>query len=95
MKVTCENNNEGGIFKAIRDGIQVGEMTYFWENPKTMAIDHTGVAPAARGGGVGRAMVEKAIDYCRENEYKIIPICPFVRTYFQRHQDEKDILATR
>ena len=94
MKITREDTGQRGIFKAIEDGHQLGEMTYYWKDDNTFAIDHTGVSPAFEGRGIGKKLVMSAVEYARENNFKIIPICPFVVALFQRDPSLEDIRGT-
>ncbi len=37
-------------------------------------------------------MVEHAIGYARENEFKVIPLCPFARSVIERDESLQDVL---
>lgn len=54
---------------------------------------HTEVPAALRGKGIGNIIVEKVLEYAKQNNYKIVPICPFIQTYLKRHPEWKDIEA--
>lgn len=54
---------------------------------------HTEVPPALEGKGVGSAIVEKALQYAKDNGYKVVPLCSFVQSYLKRHQEWDDIVA--
>jgi predicted GNAT family acetyltransferase len=54
---------------------------------------HTEVPAALRGTGVGSLIVQKALEYAKENDYKIVPICPFVQSYLKRHPEWKQVEA--
>ena len=54
---------------------------------------HTEVPPALEGKGVARAIVQKALQYAKDNNYKIVPICPFVQSYLKRHKEWNDMVA--
>lgn len=45
---------------------------------------HTGVPKAMGGKGVGTALVKAMSEDAHENNYKIIPGCPFVAVWFKR-----------
>ena len=47
---------------------------------------HTEVPAALEGKGAGSAIVQKALQYAKDNNYKIVPICPFVQSYLKRHK---------
>jgi uncharacterized protein len=54
---------------------------------------HTEVPPALEGKGVGTAIVQKALQYAKDNHYLVVPICPFVQVYLKRHSQWNDIVA--
>jgi voltage-gated potassium channel len=54
---------------------------------------HTFVPDDLRQFGFGRRLVEFAISYSRENEFKIIPTCPYVKKYFNEHPELSNLLA--
>jgi len=54
---------------------------------------HTETSPPLEGKGAGSAVVQKTLEYLRENGKKIITTCPFVRTYIERHPEWNDMLA--
>src|SRR4029078_7118585 len=55
---------------------------------------HTGVPPVLEGKGAGRAIGQKALQYAKDNHYKIVPLCPFVQSYLKRHKEWNDIIAS-
>ena len=59
------------------------------------AIDllHTKVPSACEGRGYGAALVRAALDYARAEKLRVIPSCPFVRSFVTRHQEYADLLA--
>src|SRR4051812_1416125 len=54
---------------------------------------HTEVPPALEGKGAGSAIVQKALQYAKDNNFKIVPICPFVQSYLKRHKEWDDIIV--
>lgn len=61
-------------------------------NGKTLDYYSTFVPPELRGRHVGEDMVKVALDYAKDNNYRIIPTCSFVKTYIDRHSEYKGIL---
>jgi predicted GNAT family acetyltransferase len=59
---------------------------------QTLFLIHTEVPPALEGKGVGSAIVQKALQYAKENGYKIVPLCTFVRSYLKRHKEWCEIV---
>ncbi len=58
-------------------------MTFFVGEDKII-IDHTEVNPGNEGKGFGKQMVLKAVEYARERGLKIIPLCPFAKSVFDK-----------
>ena len=53
--------------------------------PGAIALIHTEVPPALRGQHLGDRLAKTAIDEARAGGLRIIPICPFVKAYLQKH----------
>lgn len=48
---------------------------------------HTAVPEKAEGQGVGSRLVRGALDAAREAGWTVVPQCPFVAAYLERHPD--------
>ncbi len=92
IEVTLEDGPNGGRYVAIVDGHEA-EMTFSKAGATRLIIDHTGVPDALRGRGVGQDLVRRAVDDARAAGLKIIPLCPFAKAQFQKHDDWSDVLA--
>ena len=53
----------------------------------TITFTHTVVPPEAEGHGVGSRLIAGALADVRARGLKVIPQCPFVRAYLQRHPE--------
>lgn len=56
---------------------------------------HTEVPQEAEGQGIGAALARAALDHARSEGKKVIPSCPFVRAYIERHGEYADLVAER
>jgi predicted GNAT family acetyltransferase len=92
MKITHKDEGNEGIFLAIEGDRIIGEMTYVWSGNNNFIIDHTEVIDEYEGQGVGKKLVEKAVEFARENGYTIFPQCSFVRHIFNRNPAYNDVL---
>ncbi len=54
---------------------------------------HTEVPVMLKGKGAGNAILQKALQYAKDHHYKIVPICSFVQSYLQKHQQWNDIIS--
>jgi predicted GNAT family acetyltransferase len=92
MEIQHINNETKGYFKAVEDEKEAGRMTYSWAGDKKIIIDHTEVNPEFNGRGVGKKMVMAAVEFARQNELKIIPLCPFAKSVFEKVEEIRDLL---
>ena len=92
MEVKHNNNEKNGGFEAFIDGNHAGLMTYTWAGTERFIIDHTEVEEAYNGKGVGKEMLVNAVQFARDNNIKIIPLCPFAKATFQKNEDLQDVL---
>ncbi|MNY72522.1 hypothetical protein D3C86_2110990 [compost metagenome] len=67
-------------------------MTFVFAGPDKIIIDHTEVSPVFNGKGLGKKLVEKAVEVAREKNWKIVPLCPFAKKTFDRNPQFKDVL---
>jgi len=68
------------------------EITYSKAGNSKIIIDHTEVSDSLRGEGVGKALVEHAVNYARDNELRVIPLCPFAKSLIERDESLQDVL---
>lgn len=92
MEVKQFDRENKGFFKAEEDGKEAGRMTYSWAGADKIIIDHTEVNPDFKGQGVGNKMVMAAVNFAREKSIKIIPLCPFAKSVFQKNEEIWDVL---
>lgn len=93
MEVQQINDTRKGYFEAIEDGKEAGKMTYTWAGDSKFIIDHTEVSPDFNGKGVGKKLVMAAVEYARANNVKIIPLCPFAKSVFDKVEEIRDVLS--
>lgn len=92
MNITQTDNGKKGSFIAAANEVQAGEMTYTWAGPDKFIIDHTDVNPDFSGQGVGRQLVMAAVGFAREKHVKILPLCPFAKSVFDKDASLEDVL---
>jgi uncharacterized protein len=61
--------------------------------PNAIALVHTDVDPRLEGHGLGAQLVAGALADIRSRGLRVIPICPFVRSYIDRHPEWQDLVA--
>lgn len=90
--IGLELNGAKGYFYVSVDGKQEGKMTFVFAGNDKIIIDHTEVNPGNNGKGYGKKMVAKAVEYAREKNIKIIPLCPFAKKVFDKTPEFNDVL---
>ena len=91
-EVKLNINDKKGFFYIDVDGKQEGKMTFVFAGEHKIIIDHTEVNPGNEGKGFGKKMVVKAVEYARENGIKIVSLCPFAKSVFDRTSEFSDVL---
>lgn len=85
-----EHGSKGG-FVIEKDNERLAEMTYSKAGDILIIIDHTEVSDRLRGQGAGKQLVMKAVEYARNNHIKILPLCPFARSIFDKTPEIADV----
>jgi hypothetical protein len=57
-----------------------------------LTILHTEVPKALEGRGVGSALIRGVLDIARSQGLKIVTVCPFAKSYIDRHPEYADLL---
>jgi predicted GNAT family acetyltransferase len=60
---------------------------------RSMALLHTEVQAGYEGQGVGSRFARAVFEDARERGLKIIPKCPFIVRWLERHPEQHDVLA--
>ena len=90
--IGLELNGSKGYFYVSVNGKQEGKMTFVFAGNDKIIIDHTEVNEGNNGKGFGKKMVAKAVEYAREKNIKIIPLCPFAKKVFDKTPEIRDVL---
>ncbi|WP_404402217.1 GNAT family N-acetyltransferase [Pelagibacterium halotolerans] len=87
------NGSEGRYWADLGDGFEA-EMTYRIRADGARIIDHTGVPKPFEGRGYALQLVRRAIADAREEDFRIVPLCPYVAVQFRRHPEWEDLRAS-
>ncbi|UGS23261.1 GNAT family N-acetyltransferase [Flavobacterium channae] len=85
------DDNKGAFYIEVNEK-QEAMMTFVFAGEDKIIIDHTEVNPGNEGKGFGKKMVTKAVEFAREKEIKILPLCPFAKSVFDKTPEFKDVL---
>lgn len=87
-----ERSGHRGAFVWEHGGKRLGEMTYTVAGSRVI-IDHTHVDDSLRGKGVGAKLVRAAVDWARQENARLLPLCPYAKSVFDKTPDYADVLA--
>jgi predicted GNAT family acetyltransferase len=85
------DNEAESRFEA-KSGGRLAELTYRRRGNRLVLL-HTGVPAELEGHGVGGKLVAAAVDRATRDSLTIVPLCPFARSWLQRHKDVADRAA--
>ncbi|PKB16098.1 GNAT family N-acetyltransferase [Flavobacterium sp. 5] len=91
-EVQLDVNDKNGFFHIDVNGKTEAKMTFVFAGPNKIIIDHTEVNEGNNGKGFGKKMVAKAVEFAREKDIKIIPLCPFAKKVFDKTPEFRDVL---
>jgi predicted GNAT family acetyltransferase len=85
------DNEADGRFEIWVDGELAGYTRYQRMTAGT-AFTHTEIDDRFEGQGLGSALIRSALDTMRESDVHVLPYCPFVRGYIDRHPEYLDLV---
>ena len=96
MKYENNRSGNGGVFTLHNEEEEVGRLTYtIFPEENKFIISFVLVHSKFEGKGVGKYLVDEAIKFARENEWKVYPHCSYARSVMSRMKDVDDILLER
>ena len=91
MSVAVQDAPERHRWEAHETGALAGFADYRAEDGRVV-FTHTVVEPAFEGRGVGSALVRTALDDARARGLRVVPRCPFFRSWIESHPDYADLV---
>lgn len=53
---------------------------------------HTEVPVELEGNGIGARLAQTALTYAREQQLKVMPLCPYIAGYIRKHPEYRDLV---
>jgi uncharacterized protein len=91
MELTVRDAPEEHRYE-IRDGDRVLGLAAYQRAGDKVVFTHTEIDPTAEGDGLGSRLVRGALDDVRARGLRVLPRCPFVRGWIQRHAEYADLV---
>jgi predicted GNAT family acetyltransferase len=80
------NEPEAKRYSISVDGDLAG-FTQYRERSGGLAFVHTEIDDRFEGQGLGSRLISFALDDARSRDLEVLPFCPFVKSYIQRHRE--------
>ena len=85
-----ENNAAAGRFEAVVDG-QLAQAQYRRVGERIL-FTHTEVPEQLEGRGIAGQLARAGLDFSRAEGLTVVPLCPFIASYIERHPEYQDLL---
>jgi len=92
MSTNVKHDKEAQKFFVLTEDME-SKLNYDKIDDKTLQYQSTFVPDELRNMGLAADIVKYALDYARNNNFKIIPSCSYVRNYISRHPEYEDLIA--
>ena len=92
MEIKHLDDGKHGKYYIEVNEVTLAKMTFTWAGPDKFIIDHTEVADKLRGKSAGKQLVMSAVEFARDNNKKILPLCPFANSVFKKIPEIRDVL---
>jgi predicted GNAT family acetyltransferase len=88
--IVVEQFPAAGVFRAELDG-ERAELAYI-EAPGRITFIHTEVPPAFQGKGIAGRLAKAGLEYARARGLRVVPKCPFVKAYIEKHTEFQSLV---
>jgi uncharacterized protein len=85
------DNRDRSRYELVVDGAVAGFVQYSMRGGRLILV-HTEIDEARAGHGLASILVSGVLDDVRRRRLRIVPICPFVEGYIERHPEYDDLV---
>ncbi|MFG3554604.1 GNAT family N-acetyltransferase [Micromonospora sp. NPDC047557] len=92
MSTLVEDNPAKNRFEILVDDALAG-FTAYLPSGEVLVFTHTEVDRGFQGKGVGSTLIRGALDQVRARGGRVVPQCPFVAAFIDKHPEYADLVA--
>ncbi|MBA5629324.1 GNAT family N-acetyltransferase [Moheibacter lacus] len=85
-KFKFEEDDQIGKFDLFEDETKIGEVTYRKRIQNAISINHTYVKKEFEGKGYGKKLVDKVLEFAKENDLSVSATCWFAEKVIQSYE---------
>jgi predicted GNAT family acetyltransferase len=89
--IEVRDNQERSRYEIVVDGVVAGFVQYTMRGGRLILV-HTEIDDAFEGRGLASQLVRGALDDARRRNLHVVPICPFVESFIERHPADDDLV---
>ncbi|WGK65185.1 GNAT family N-acetyltransferase [Croceiramulus getboli] len=93
MHIEHKQNDRRGLFFIEGDQGIISQLTYDKKGDH-LVIDHTETIRPEESKGYASKLVKHVVDYAREHNFTIDPLCPFAEVQFDQNPSYADVRAS-
>jgi predicted GNAT family acetyltransferase len=93
METTVTRNDELSRFEITTDDGRLAGFAEYRTRPGAVEFTHTEVDDEFEGHGIGSRLARAALDEVRASGDRVIPTCPFIKSWIEKHEDYQDLVA--
>ncbi|SNQ46373.1 putative MobA-like protein [Frankia canadensis] len=93
MELTVIDNPDRHRYEARTPDGEVAGFVQYQRRPDRIVLVHTEVRPEFEGQGVASTLAAGTLDDVRAHGLAVVPQCPYIRAYIERHPAYADLLA--
>ncbi|WP_262849995.1 GNAT family N-acetyltransferase [Mumia quercus] len=94
-RIEVVDNTDEQRYDLTVDGELSGSIVYRDPRPGVRQLVHTEVRPELSGQGLASVLARAALDDIRAKGWKVVPTCPYVASYVQKHDEYEALVLER
>jgi len=73
----------------------IARITFYYKEESVIVINHTFVSPELRGQAIAGKLLNKVVEFAKENGLLIIPVCSYAVKKMTRNTEYNDVLLNK
>jgi predicted GNAT family acetyltransferase len=87
------DNKDVNRFEIVTDDGAVAGFVEYGRDGDVVDMRHTEIGDAYEGQGLGGKLARGALDLVRADGGTVVPTCPFIKGWIEKHADYQDLLS--